>query len=170
MAVSLHIRGLLRLRFTYVTAALVKRHCGWNRRVRAGRRLDECRRWGSAARAHAGLFAGAEHAYHLCRIGSPLSRGGPPGPRGVDGTGAGEENAIDHNTNCLRFPYDSTFLRSHSPHSHPYPLRTAGGPSRRRRRRSAAAGLRALARWQLPLRLLRRRHAARLPDLVPRGG
>jgi len=28
-------------------------------------------------------------------------------------TGVGEDNGIDHNQNWLRFPYDSTFLRSH---------------------------------------------------------
>jgi hypothetical protein len=32
--------------------------------------------------------------------------------RGVD-TGAGEENGLDHSEHWLRFPYDSTFLRSH---------------------------------------------------------
>jgi hypothetical protein len=34
-------------------------------------------------------------------------------------TGAGEDNGIDHNKNCLRIPYDSTFLRSHCLHPHP---------------------------------------------------
>jgi hypothetical protein len=37
-------------------------------------------------------------------------------------TGAGEDNGIDHNQNWLRFPYDSTFLRSHYLHPHPYAL------------------------------------------------
>jgi hypothetical protein len=36
-------------------------------------------------------------------------------------TGAGEDNGIDHHQNWLRFPYDSTFLRSHYLHPHPYP-------------------------------------------------
>ena len=35
-------------------------------------------------------------------------------------TGAGEDNGIDHDKNWLRFPYDSTFLRSHYLHPHPY--------------------------------------------------
>jgi hypothetical protein len=34
-------------------------------------------------------------------------------------TGAGGDNGIDHNKNWLRFPYDSTFLRSHYLHPHP---------------------------------------------------
>jgi hypothetical protein len=34
-------------------------------------------------------------------------------------TGAGEDTGIDHNKIWLRFPYDSTFLRSHSLHPHP---------------------------------------------------
>eukprot|EP01047_Picozoa_sp_COSAG01_P016156 COSAG01_NODE_821_length_13328_cov_2.385441_6_plen_290_part_00 len=32
---------------------------------------------------------------------------------------AGEDSGIDHHTNWLRFPYDSTFLRSHYLHPHP---------------------------------------------------
>eukprot|EP01047_Picozoa_sp_COSAG01_P069833 COSAG01_NODE_10434_length_2166_cov_8.532656_3_plen_189_part_00 len=35
-------------------------------------------------------------------------------------TGAGGDNGIDHNKNGLRFPYVSTFLRSHYLHPHPY--------------------------------------------------
>eukprot|EP01047_Picozoa_sp_COSAG01_P000526 COSAG01_NODE_10_length_42970_cov_93.010007_22_plen_178_part_00 len=36
-------------------------------------------------------------------------------------TGAGDDNGIDHNhKNWLRFPYDSTFWRSHYLHPHPY--------------------------------------------------
>eukprot|EP01047_Picozoa_sp_COSAG01_P005400 COSAG01_NODE_184_length_22692_cov_155.762758_6_plen_154_part_00 len=35
-------------------------------------------------------------------------------------TGAGEDNGIDHSKNRLRFPYDSTFLRSHYLRPHPY--------------------------------------------------
>eukprot|EP01047_Picozoa_sp_COSAG01_P036289 COSAG01_NODE_2830_length_6998_cov_17.705754_2_plen_176_part_00 len=35
-------------------------------------------------------------------------------------TGAGEDNGIDHHQNRLRFPYDSTFLRSRYLHPHPY--------------------------------------------------
>jgi hypothetical protein len=35
-------------------------------------------------------------------------------------TGAGDDHGIDHNKNWLRFPDDSTFLRSHYLHSHPY--------------------------------------------------
>jgi hypothetical protein len=34
-------------------------------------------------------------------------------------TGAGEDNGIDHDKNLLRFPCDSTFLRSHYLHPHP---------------------------------------------------
>jgi hypothetical protein len=41
-------------------------------------------------------------------------------------TGAGEDHGIDHDKNWLRFPYDSTFLRSHYLHPHPY---RAGGTS-----------------------------------------
>jgi hypothetical protein len=32
----------------------------------------------------------------------------------------GEDSGIDHNQSWLRFPYDSTFLRSHYLHPHPY--------------------------------------------------
>jgi hypothetical protein len=35
-------------------------------------------------------------------------------------TGAGGDIGIDHRNNWLRFPYDSTFLRSHYLHPHPY--------------------------------------------------
>ena len=35
-------------------------------------------------------------------------------------TGAGGDNGIDRDKNRLRFPYDSTFLRSHYLHSHPH--------------------------------------------------
>jgi hypothetical protein len=35
-------------------------------------------------------------------------------------TGAGEDNGIAQNQNWLRFPYDSTFFRSHYLHPHPY--------------------------------------------------
>jgi hypothetical protein len=41
-------------------------------------------------------------------------------------TCAGEDNGIDHNKNWLRFPYDSTFLRSHYLHPHPSVGSTAG--------------------------------------------
>eukprot|EP01047_Picozoa_sp_COSAG01_P035399 COSAG01_NODE_2713_length_7209_cov_5.300844_1_plen_399_part_00 len=46
-----------------------------------------------------------------------------------ESTGAGEDSGIDHNKNLLRFPYDSTFLRSHYLHPHPYvhPGRLIGG-------------------------------------------
>jgi hypothetical protein len=37
-------------------------------------------------------------------------------------TGAGEDNEIDHDKNWLRFPYDSTFVRSHYLHPHPYSI------------------------------------------------
>jgi hypothetical protein len=40
-------------------------------------------------------------------------------------TGAGEDNGVDHNNNGLRFPYDSTFLRSQYLHPHPYISATA---------------------------------------------
>jgi hypothetical protein len=58
-------------------------------------------------------------------------------------TGAGEDHGIGHDQNWLRFPYDSTFLRSHYLHPHPY--RPAPAPAHRRRsasslpRRQAAA-------------------------------
>eukprot|EP01047_Picozoa_sp_COSAG01_P026422 COSAG01_NODE_1701_length_9447_cov_3.223363_16_plen_58_part_00 len=35
-------------------------------------------------------------------------------------TGAGGDSGTDHNQNWLRFPYDSTFLRSPYLHPHPY--------------------------------------------------
>jgi hypothetical protein len=35
-------------------------------------------------------------------------------------TGAGDDHGIDHHKNWLRFPYDSTFLRSRYLHPHPY--------------------------------------------------
>jgi hypothetical protein len=38
----------------------------------------------------------------------------------VKRTGAGGDHGIDHHKNWLRFPYDSTFLRSHYLHPHPY--------------------------------------------------
>jgi hypothetical protein len=41
-------------------------------------------------------------------------------------TGAGEDHGIDHNKNLLRFPYDSTFLRSHYLHPHPYHGQSSG--------------------------------------------
>jgi hypothetical protein len=37
-------------------------------------------------------------------------------------TGAGGDHGIDYTQNWLRFPYDSTFLRSHHLHLHPYML------------------------------------------------
>jgi hypothetical protein len=40
-------------------------------------------------------------------------------------TGAGGDNGIDHHENWLRFPYDSTVLRSHDLHPHPYMWGTA---------------------------------------------
>ena len=43
----------------------------------------------------------------------------PRSPRPSD-TGAGGDNGIEHNKNWLRFPYDSTILRSHYLHPHPY--------------------------------------------------
>eukprot|EP01047_Picozoa_sp_COSAG01_P045634 COSAG01_NODE_4221_length_5227_cov_3.990445_2_plen_151_part_00 len=45
-------------------------------------------------------------------------------------TGAGEDHGIDHNKNWLIFPNDSTFLRSHYLHPHPYtsaPTKRWGG-------------------------------------------
>jgi hypothetical protein len=45
--------------------------------------------------------------------------GTPRGQRRGKATGGGEDNGIDRNKNWLRFPYDSTFLRSHSLHPHP---------------------------------------------------
>jgi hypothetical protein len=36
-------------------------------------------------------------------------------------TAAGGDHGMDHHQNWLRFPYDSTFLRSHYLHPHPYP-------------------------------------------------
>jgi hypothetical protein len=61
---------------------------------------------------------------------SGLARGRGGGadssPRRHD-TGAGGDNRLGHQTNCLRFPYGSTFLRSQSLHAHPYhPWRTEG--------------------------------------------
>jgi hypothetical protein len=41
-------------------------------------------------------------------------------------TGAGEDNGIAQNQNWLRFPYDSTFLRSHYLHPHPYAVACSG--------------------------------------------
>jgi hypothetical protein len=40
------------------------------------------------------------------------------------GMGAGGDNGIDHNKNCLRFPDISTFWRSHYLHPHPYTVHT----------------------------------------------
>eukprot|EP01047_Picozoa_sp_COSAG01_P006986 COSAG01_NODE_258_length_20077_cov_124.162429_8_plen_107_part_00 len=37
----------------------------------------------------------------------------------IPATGAGEDNGIDHNKDRLRFPYDSTFWRSHYLRPHP---------------------------------------------------
>jgi hypothetical protein len=52
-------------------------------------------------------------------------------------TGAGEDNGIDHDRNQLRFPYDSTGLRSHDLHPHPYlpssfPTRCLGAADKER--------------------------------------
>jgi hypothetical protein len=41
-------------------------------------------------------------------------------PHREEGTGAGEDNGIDHHQKWLRFPYDSTCLRSQYLHPHPY--------------------------------------------------
>jgi hypothetical protein len=45
-------------------------------------------------------------------------------------TGAGEDNGIDHNKHWLRFPYDSTFLRSHYLHPNPYHVSRPAGCAR----------------------------------------
>eukprot|EP01049_Picozoa_sp_SAG25_P016548 SAG25_NODE_3849_length_950_cov_1.002350_2_plen_86_part_00 len=45
--------------------------------------------------------------------------GKKPGDWCVLCTGAGEDNGIDHSKNWLRFPYESTCLRSHYLHLHP---------------------------------------------------
>jgi hypothetical protein len=37
-------------------------------------------------------------------------------------TGAGEDHGIDPNQSRLKFPYDSTFVRFHDLHPHPYHL------------------------------------------------
>jgi hypothetical protein len=53
-------------------------------------------------------------------------------------TGAGGDNGVDHNNNWLRFPYDSTFLRSHDLQPHPYEqcgYRSSAQVVRGRRRR-----------------------------------
>jgi hypothetical protein len=62
-------------------------------------------------------------------------------------TGARGDNGIDHNMNWLRFPYDSTFWRSHHLPPHPYhgnisraALRQAWCPSNSRRRRRTLRG------------------------------
>jgi hypothetical protein len=46
-------------------------------------------------------------------------------PLAAADTGAGGDNGIDHNKNCLRFPYVSTFLRPRYLHPHPYTASTA---------------------------------------------
>eukprot|EP01047_Picozoa_sp_COSAG01_P042501 COSAG01_NODE_3715_length_5769_cov_2.903175_7_plen_251_part_00 len=46
--------------------------------------------------------------------------------------GAGEDDGMDHGKHRLRFPYDSTVLRPHCLHSHPYVMSarvTHGGPA-----------------------------------------
>jgi hypothetical protein len=48
----------------------------------------------------------------------------------TSGTGPGRDNGIDHAKNCLRFPYDSTCLRSHDRHPHPYHHRAPVGSMR----------------------------------------
>jgi hypothetical protein len=55
------------------------------------------------------------HAMHAGR-----RSGEPSSSRSEYYTGAGEDNGIDHKKNWLRFPYDSTVLRSHDLHPHPY--------------------------------------------------
>jgi hypothetical protein len=40
-------------------------------------------------------------------------------PLELSGTGAGEDNGIDHDKNPLRFPYVTEFSRSHDLHPHP---------------------------------------------------
>eukprot|EP01047_Picozoa_sp_COSAG01_P030275 COSAG01_NODE_2106_length_8416_cov_47.839485_18_plen_116_part_00 len=45
-----------------------------------------------------------------------------------NGAGAGEDHGIDHGKTWLRFPYDSTFLRSHYLQPHPSTPRAVRSP------------------------------------------
>jgi hypothetical protein len=49
----------------------------------------------------------------------------------------GGDDRIDRHNNWLRFPCDSTFVRSHDLHPHPYPRLRRGGCPQQRCRRSA---------------------------------
>jgi hypothetical protein len=73
----------------------------------------------------------AESARRLANVGECARAQQPAAPslspatlRGGGGggatTGAGEDNGIGHDKNCLRFTYDSTFLRSQYLHPHPF--------------------------------------------------
>jgi hypothetical protein len=83
-------------------------------RLSSGRR---CRCWPQSQAPPGG------HLPHVSRASNV-----PVGMRG--GTGAGEDNGIDHNKNWLRFTYDSKVLRSHYLHPHPYLAGSQGNPRR----------------------------------------